>query len=152
MKTVLVFVWILICGFAKAQIIDDPVSWEMELKPTTSANEIDIYLSAEVLKGWQLYSNDFDPNLGPMVTEFQYTVNNTFELVSGTIPQNSKRKYDDLWGGEYSYFEKEGLFIQRIKALSETPRVEVTINYQVCNTEDGKCIPFEVVLKNQERE
>lgn len=147
MKSLLLFISIFSFSVLIAQTSDDPISWKMEVKKVSEMEE-EVHISAKVLKGWQLYSNDFDPNLGPMVTEFKYTVNETFELIRGTVPQNSHRKYDDLWGGEYSYFENEGLFIQKIKPLSDSPQIEVELIYQVCNTIDGKCIPFETTLRN----
>lgn len=147
MKSLLLFISIFSFSVLIAQTSDDPVAWKMELKKVNDTEQ-EVYISAKVLEGWQLYSNDFDPNLGPMVTEFKYTVNETFELIRGTVPQNSHRKYDDLWGGEYSYFENEGLFIQKIKQLTESPQLKIGVSYQVCNTIDGKCIPFETTLKN----
>jgi len=147
MKSILLIAAILTFNLSFAQTSDNPVTWKLEIKKVNDSVQ-EVHISAAILKGWQLYSNDFNPDLGPMVTEFQYTVNNTFELNYGTIPQNSHRKYDDLWGGEYTYFENEGLFIQKLKTSTETPRIEVTISYQVCNSVDGKCIPFETTLKN----
>ena len=147
MKSILLIASILTFSLSIAQTSDDPVAWNLELKKVNDTVQ-EVHISAAILKGWQLYSNDFNPNLGPMVTEFKYTVNNTFDLIYGSIPQNSHRKYDDLWGGEYTYFENEGLFIQKIKTLVEAPRIEVEVIYQVCNAIDGKCIPFETTLKN----
>lgn len=126
----------------------NPVKWSLLVNNTKDSSIYNVKFIAEIEKNWQLYSNDFNPNLGPIITEFKYTVSNTFDLDGPTYPKDSKRKYDDLWGGEYTYFENHAEFNQSIKSVGKSPRIEVNITYQVCNTVDGKCIPFEITLNN----
>ena len=140
----LVFILMNLIGFAQS----NPVKWNMVVSNTSDSSVHNIKFTAEIEKGWQLYSNDFNPNLGPIITEFKFTVSNTFNLDGPTYPKDSKRKYDELWGGDYTYFENFAEFNQRIKNITTTPRIEVNITYQVCNTDDGKCIPFDITLSN----
>lgn len=123
-----------------------PISWEMTLSESSPkvGDEIEVHFKAKIEKDWYLYSSDFDPDLGPMVTEFEFIENDSYELVNGIQPINPLRKYDSaIWGGEYTYFKKEGLFIQKVKILKEDFEIKGTYLYQVCSDVDGKCIPFD---------
>ena len=130
-----------------------PISWEVELSDSAPGvgDEIEIRFKAKIEQDWYLYSSDFDPDLGPMVTEFEFDQDDSYELIDGIDPINPLRKYDSaIWGGEYSYFKKEGLFIQKVKILKEDFKISGIYLYQVCSDVDGKCIPFddEFLLSN----
>lgn len=123
-----------------------PISWKVELSEVQPnvGDEIEIRFKAKIEKDWYLYSTDFDPDLGPMVTEFNFETNDTYELVGEIEPINPSRTYDSaIWMGEYTYFKKEGLFIQKVKILNEDFSISGNYTYQVCSDIDGKCIPFD---------
>ncbi len=145
--TSLIFAFqILIYSSLLAQVLR-PIQWESK----TSANEvrveetIELIFTAKIDEGWYLYSNDFDPNLGPMVTSFEFASNDTYSLVGKKpTPIGAKKKFDaEIWNGEYTYFIKNAEFRQKVKILKENPKIQVTANYQVCSDESGKCIPLE---------
>ncbi len=127
-----------------AQILK-PISWEVELdQPNPSVgDEVEIQFRSTIDDTWYLYSSDFDPDLGPMVTEFTFNENDTYELIGEIVPVNPKKKFDSLWMGEYTYFSGKGLFTQRVKILKEDFSISGMYLYQVCSDIDGKCIPFE---------
>lgn len=143
-KTLFLSFLILICLTTFGQILK-PISWEVKLTDNSPevGSEIEIQFSAKIEKDWYLYSSDFDPDLGPMVTEFEFDKNDSFELIGGIEPINAKKKYDSLWEGEYTYFKVKGLFIQKVKILKKDFKISGTYFYQVCSDVDGKCIPFE---------
>jgi thiol:disulfide interchange protein DsbD len=122
-----------------------PISWDVELdNPTPSiGEEIEIKFQATIDAKWYLYSSDFDPDLGPMVTEFLFEENDTYERLGGIVPVNPKKKFDSLWMGEYTYFSGKGLFTQKVKILKEDFTISGNYTYQVCSDIDGKCIPFD---------
>ncbi|WP_027000902.1 protein-disulfide reductase DsbD family protein [Eisenibacter elegans] len=128
----------------QAQILK-PAKWQMSLSTTevTVGDELELIFTATIDDKWYLYSSDFDPNLGPQVTEFSFTPHPSYQLLGGIRPINPQKKYDDIWEGEYTYFKKKGEFRQRVKILAENPKIEGTYSYQVCSDVDGKCIPFE---------
>lgn len=130
--------------FGNAQILK-PIHWNVEIRNKNAKNneEIDVIFNAIIDDTWYLYSSDFDSALGPMVTQFSFEKNDTYQLVGDIMPINPKRKYDSLWSGEYTYFEDTGQFIQKIKLLREDYHITGTYRYQVCSDIDGKCIPFE---------
>jgi thiol:disulfide interchange protein len=128
----------------RAQILN-PATWSVTTsEKTVNAGEtFDIVFNVTIDDNWYLYSSDFDPDLGPMVTEFTFEPDDSYELVGGITPVNPKKKYDEIWEGEYTYFSGKGQFRQTIKALSQGLKIEGSYSYQVCSDIDGKCIPFD---------
>ncbi len=122
-----------------------PISWEISLSNKSPAvgEEVEILFKAEIEKDWYLYSSDFDPDLGPMVTEFEFSENDSYELIGEVVPVKPQKKYDSLWEGEYTYFKKKGLFKQKVKILQDNFEIKGNYLYQVCSDVDGKCIPFD---------
>ncbi len=138
------FLSLLTVSMAVAQVLI-PAKWQNRIAPAKpgSGDEAEIIFKAKIDQNWYLYSSDFDPELGPMVTEFQFEENDTYELVGGIVPQNPSKKYDSLWEGEYTYFKKEGSFKQKVRILKDDFVIKGIYIYQVCSDIDGKCIPFE---------
>lgn len=126
--------------------MEKPAEW------TVSSSKIDIKLNdeielsfkAKVPENWYLYSNDFDPNLGPVQFEIEYDKNSGFVLIDKKAkPIKPKRKFDNIWGGEVSYFVGEALFKQKIKINDKISSIKGTLIYQICTDIDGKCVLFE---------
>lgn len=126
-----------------AQILE-PAKWTTEVSKSEVrvGDELELIFKATIDPDWYLYSSDFDPDLGPQVTEFFFTENETYQLVGGIRPINPSKKYDDIWEGDYTYFKKKGEFRQTVKILKTRPIIEGEYSYQVCTDIDGKCIPF----------
>ncbi len=129
---------------AQAQVLK-PATWSYDVskKQVAVGEEIELIFNVRIDKDWYLYSSDFDPELGPMVTEFKFAKHPSYELVGKIKPVKPKKKYDDLWGGEYTYFVGTAQFRQKIKVLQPALLVKGTYEYQVCSDVDGKCIPFD---------
>jgi thiol:disulfide interchange protein DsbD len=144
-KLLFYFASVIIVFGAFAQVLK-PISWKVELSENQPkvGDELEIRFKAKIEQDWYLYSSDFDPDLGPMVTEFAFEENGSYELIGSIKPINPNRAYDSvIWMGEYTYFKKEGLFIQKVKVLSEDFSITGNYTYQVCSDVDGKCIPFD---------
>lgn len=143
----LLFSFLFVLGVAatQAQVLK-PISWEVKLSNSSPqvGDELFVEFKAKIETDWYLYSSDFDPELGPMVTEFIFEQSDSYELIDGIVPINPKKKYDSaIWMGEYTYFIKEGLFKQKIKLLKKEYEIKGNYMYQVCSDIDGKCIPFD---------
>ncbi|MCF2495457.1 protein-disulfide reductase DsbD family protein [Dyadobacter chenhuakuii] len=111
-------------------------------KPEVKKGEtVDLIFTAVVDKDWYIYSSDFDPDLGPMLTTFNFEKNNTFEVVGKLKPQNPKEKFEEVWGGKVRYFEGKGVFKQTIKVLADNPVIKGASEYQTCSHVTGLCIP-----------
>lgn len=144
MKKLLFFVFLVLGSALQAQILR-PNEWDFQLSTTNYevGDEIDLVFKATIDKDWYLYSSDFDPDLGPMVTEVVFESKSGFELVGGLKAINPKKGYDDVFEGDYTYFRGTGEFRQTIKVTDENIGFIGSVNYQVCTDVDGRCIPFE---------
>jgi len=144
MKKALLILFFLASIISQAQILQ-PAVWQYELSTGDYKidDEIELIFKANIDKGWHLYSSDFDPELGPMVTTFTFTPNSSYELVGELRAINPKKGYDEIFEGDYTYFEGKGEFRQTIKVLEEALHFNGNYEYQVCTDTDGRCIPFD---------
>ncbi|AMM50298.1 thiol:disulfide interchange protein DsbD [Rufibacter sp. DG15C] len=135
---------LLLVTMVQAQVLK-PSSWSYDVSSTEVkvGEEVDLIFNAKIIPDWYLYSSDFDPDLGPMVTTFTFQKHPSFALVGKVKPMGPKKKYDDTWGGEYTYFTKTAQFRQRIKVLQPTLVLKGSYEYQVCSDVTGQCIPGE---------
>ncbi len=127
-----------------AQILQ-PAKWTTAVSSdkVVAGNEIELIFRATIDKDWYLYSSDFDPECGPMVTTFHFKPNAGYSLVGKIVPVNPLPKHDDVFDCDVKIFKKTGEFRQKIKLLTANPRIEGSYEYQVCTDVDGKCIPFD---------
>ncbi|UOQ65435.1 cytochrome c biogenesis protein CcdA [Hymenobacter volaticus] len=110
--------------------------------------EIDLIVNATIDDKWHLYATDFDPDLGPTAFTFTFTKSPAYELVGKPKSINSKKKFDDVFKGDITYFEKTGQIRQRIRVLQPGAlTVQAAVEYQTCTDIDGRCIPGEETLK-----
>ncbi|MBC5993763.1 protein-disulfide reductase DsbD family protein [Pontibacter cellulosilyticus] len=129
---------------AQAQVLK-PVTWSYDVSKKQAAvgEEVELIFNVRIDKDWYLYSSDFDPDLGPMVTEFKFQKHPSYELIGKIVPVKPKKKYDELWEGEYTYFVGTAQFRQKIRVLKPELLVKGSYEYQVCTDVDGRCIPFD---------
>jgi thiol:disulfide interchange protein DsbD len=125
-----------------AQLKKEPV-WKMvSSKPNAKVgDEVEIILTSVIEKDWYMYSNDFDPNLGPIAAEFNWKKDPSYALVGKTKPVGSHKHYEEVWKGTVSVMKGTAKFIQKIKLLSAKPKVKVGIYFQECSEVTGMCMP-----------
>jgi thiol:disulfide interchange protein DsbD len=138
------FLLFLVSAASVAQILQ-PATWTYHATQTAvvPGDTTDLVFEVAIDADWYLYSSDFDPELGPMVTEFIFVPDESYELLGDIQPVGAKRKYDELWEGEYTYFTEVAEFRQTIRVVSEPVAVRGSYAYQVCTDVDGRCIPGE---------
>jgi len=119
-----------------------PTKWSYHLSKdkVEVGQTVDLIFEASIEDHWYLYSSDFDPNLGPIVTTFTFEPSKGYALVGKVKPIGAKKKYDDIWVGDYTYFTHKGVFKQTLKVLKADAKIKGTYNYQACSETDGKCI------------
>ncbi|NBA88153.1 thioredoxin fold domain-containing protein [Emticicia sp. CRIBPO] len=122
--------------------IEKPATWSFK-----AANEnpkvgetIELQFIATIDKKWYLYSSDFDPDLGPIVTTMTFTPNDSYQLLGKIKAVHPKKKFDEIWQGDVTYFKEKGLFTQKVKILKENAVISGNIEFQTCTEADGKCI------------
>lgn len=102
---------------------------------------VTLTLTSVIEKDWYMYSNDFDPNLGPIAAEIKFIPHSSFELVGKTKPVGSKKHYEEVWEGTVSIFTKKAVFKQQVKILSDKPQIKVSLYFQECSEITGVCMP-----------
>lgn len=145
MKNRLLILTLTLCCFAiQAQVLT-PIEWEVSLSHDDPkvGEEVTIRFAAKIQKDWYLYSSDFDPELGPLVTTFEFEPHASYRLSGDLQPVDPLKKYDSLWEGEYTYFKKTALFQQKVVVTQPDFYISGSYLYQVCSDIDGKCIPFD---------
>lgn len=127
-----------------AQVISPP-NWEIQLnqKDPQVGDELTLIFKAAIPTNWYIYSNEFDPNLGPLLTEVKLEESKGINLVGGLEAIGSKQKYDEIWEGDITYFEKEGLFHQKLIITEENAVIKGTLEYQMCSDITNQCINYQ---------
>jgi thiol:disulfide interchange protein DsbD len=133
--TIFTLCLLLLNTMTHAQIFK-PVKWEYQLEPQPKkkGDIVELVLKAKIQDGWHLYANDFDPNLGPLLTTIKLNTHPSFALVDKLKSINPKHEYDDVWEGTVSTFEKTGEFRQKIKILNDQYTISGNLHFQACST------------------
>lgn len=141
-KSAFLLVLTMFSSLALAQF-KQTTTWDFDAskKEVKVGDEVELIFKVRVIDDWHIYSSDLDEEVGPMPTEIHFEDIQGFELIGFLVPINPKKKYDEIWEGEVTYFEKEGEFRQKIKITSAHPVIKGTLDFQTCTDVDGQCIP-----------
>jgi thiol:disulfide interchange protein len=141
----LILFFLLVYSTAGFTQIISPPKWNIQIeeKDFKVGDEVKLVFKAQIPKDWYIYSNDFDPDLGPMLTELTLSKSEGIELVGSLKAINPRKKYDEIWEGDVTYFIGNGTFEQQIKITTENINIVGSIDYQMCTDVTGQCIPFE---------
>ena len=142
MKRIILIAFCLISAFAHAEK-SETIKWSFALssKEIHIGDTVEIIATAEIIPDWYLYSNDFDPTLGPTVTTFDFTADKGYSLLGKTKAIKPKKKFDPIWDGEVTYFTGHAEFRQKIIVQNNAPKIVLTVEYQTCSDVIGRCIP-----------
>ncbi|EPR66096.1 protein-disulfide reductase DsbD family protein [Cyclobacterium qasimii] len=125
--------------------VTDPPKWDIQLdqKDPAVGDTVTLILKANIPLNWYIYSNEFDPDLGPLLTEINLEEAKGISLMGGLEAINSKKKFDDTWEGDITYFEKEGEFRQKLLITEENAEIKGTVDYQMCSDVTNLCINYQ---------
>jgi thiol:disulfide interchange protein DsbD len=131
----------MVSSLSFGQILN-PAKWKVELskQEIKVGDVIDVVFKAKIDKTWHLYSNDFDAELGPILIEFDFEDNASYERIGKVKPINAQKHYDKIWEGEVSYFENTAEMRQQIKVKSLPLKIEGTFDFQTCSDVSGQCV------------
>lgn len=129
---------------AQAQLIKPP-KWTVafESKELQIGNPATLVLEASIPVGWYIYSNDFDPDLGPILTSLDLEKSEAFEKAGNLKAINPKKKFEEIWEGDVTYFIGKGRFEQVLNLKAKTGTISGIIVYQMCSDLTGQCINYE---------
>ncbi len=123
----------------------EPSKWEFDVSAASVkvGDEIELIFKATIDPVWYLYSSDFDPDCGPMVTTFTFEPDSGYELIGDVRAINPTEKYDDIFECNVRIFKNKGEFRQSVKILSADVDINGNVEFQVCSDQTGQCIPFD---------
>ncbi len=120
-----------------------PVSWSFAAKPMDDGSS-QVLLTATVDEGWHIYATELENDLGPIPTSIHFVASDEYTLVDGLVEPDAEEVYDQNFQMQVRYHSGKPVFIQRIKASSESAVVvHGEVEFMVCN--DKTCLPPEVV-------
>jgi len=120
-------------------------SWTFDVSKTevNTGDIVELIFKVRVIDDWYIYSSDINEDVGPSPTEVSFIDNGSFEVIGELIPINPKKKFDEIWEAEVTYFVGKGEFRQKIKVLKKDLFISGTLDFQTCTDVDGQCIPYE---------
>lgn len=127
-----------------AQLISPP-QWDIQFsnKNPQIGEEVELVFKARIPANWYIYSNDFDPDLGPLLTELMLEDSTGVERSAILKAIDPKTKYEEVWEGDVTYFDKEGEFRQSFIITAEAVKVAGHLFYQMCSDITGQCVNYE---------
>ncbi|SOD95308.1 protein-disulfide reductase DsbD family protein [Spirosoma fluviale] len=136
-------VWLLVSLTALAQIRKDPTSWsaKVDKQPAQVGDVVSIRIQVSIAENWHVYSNDLDPNIGPLPTTFKFPASDAYTLVGKVTPVGVQEVYEEVWSAKVRQFENKAVFIQKVKLLKPTATFSGTAEYMSCSSKDGTCLP-----------
>jgi thiol:disulfide interchange protein len=134
-----VFFFLVFQGYSQ---IFNPTNWSFSVSKSSvkAGDEVELIFKVQVDGKWYLYSNDFDPNLGPKITVFNFTKSPSYALVGKTKPIKPEEKYDEIFEGKVRIFHNQAEFRQKIKVLGPITTITGEYASQACSDELGKCV------------
>jgi len=140
----LLLVFVFNSFLAQAQLIKPP-KWTVTLEPKTPqvGEPAVLVMEATIPIGWYVYSNDFDLSPGPLIARFKSEKSDEFAESGKLKGINPKKKFEEVWGAEVTYFMGKGRFEQPLTLKKSAGTIIATLEYQMCSDLDGQCINYE---------
>ena len=120
----------------------DKITWSFKLEKIDESHAF-VIATGKLIEGWHVFSVNHDPNKADLTgypTKFIFSKSKDYNLI-GVLQDGAKAKkvVDDL--GTSLYFEKSGVFKQKIEILTDKT-FDITFDYsfQICD-ENGCIFP-----------
>ena len=138
MKKLLFPLFLLLFAVAVQAQIQDPVKFKSELK-TLAADEAEVVFTADIDKGWHVYSTDLGDG-GPISATFNVEKISGAEVAGKLKPVGKEiSTFDKLFEMKVRYFENTAQFVQKLKLTGGAYQLEGYLEYGACN--DENCLP-----------
>jgi hypothetical protein len=131
MRILALFLFLFVNGLLFSQ---EKVNWMAHY----NENSKNIEIVAEILEGWHLYSQNINPEIGPIPTQFKFDKNDSIVLIGKTIEPTSIKKFDENFEATLDFFEGKTVFTQKIELKAST-KLELSVTFMVCN--ETMCLP-----------
>lgn len=138
MKKLIVLSLVILTALGSFAQIVEPVKWSFDQKKI-SDTEFELKFTANIDKGWHLYSTDI-PEGGPIKTTFNFETLNGVELVGENTPDTELiEMFDKQFQMDLGYFENHVTFTQKVKLTGASGEVSGYVEYMSCD--DEQCTP-----------
>lgn len=128
-------VFIVLTSFAQPNGWQDKVSWSFTVEKVNDS-EAYIVANAKLKNGWHIFSVNHDPAKADFTgypTTFKFQSNKNYKLVGQLIDGKKPITHNDELGTSL-YFEKNGVFKQKIQVLtSEKFDINFDYSFQICD-------------------
>ncbi|MCH6199830.1 thioredoxin family protein [Aquiflexum sp. LQ15W] len=141
----LLFFFLFLLSLVSFGQVVSPPKWNIQLaNPDLKVGaEAEIVLKASIPRNWYIYSNDFDENAGPVLTSLSLEGSKGISATEKLKPINPKKKFDEVWEADITYFSVAGEFRQKITVIEPNVEIKGTVEYQMCSDVTGQCILYE---------
>lgn len=115
------------------------VKWNYTTK-RLSEGVYEVHMTATVTGDYHIYSQNLGVD-GPIPTSFKFT-KNPLLVFDGKVKEEGKliKKYETVWSGNVSYYEKTVDFVQTVKLKGKAKtNISGTTEFMVCN--ESQCLP-----------
>ncbi|NND09366.1 MAG: thioredoxin fold domain-containing protein [Saprospiraceae bacterium] len=118
--------------------IHTPVTWHVDYTHL-EGDRYKLVFSAEIDKGWAVYSQYLESDEGPVATTINYSDPDGFESLAEAVESGKKKEgFDDLFEMNVIKFMEEYVIEQELRAQPNTS-IAGYINYMTCD--DVRCLP-----------
>lgn len=133
---------LLVSSFSVLQAqIYDPVKWKFAVN-RLSDSEAELVFTANIEKGWHLYSQHIDGD-GPVPTTFTFQELGGATLNGEVSEGEGHTEMDENFGMELKYFDGKADFVQKVKISTAASTIKGELEFMVCN--DERCLPPDYV-------
>ena len=120
---------------------EKPVKWAFTVTQVNSS-EAELVFKAKIEKGFHVYSQDINPDVGPIPTTFTFQPGSEYSLAGKVTEGEPIEIYDPNFEVKLKYFSGEAVFVQKVKINGNKPfQVNGTVTFMVCD--DRRCFPPE---------
>ncbi|HCC64746.1 MAG TPA: hypothetical protein DEP62_05980, partial [Flavobacteriales bacterium] len=137
--------WLTAVGSLAWGQIEDPVTWDVGLYPSEEAGLHDLVVHASVDACWHIYSQDNDPNEGPVRTMFEWDLPAGVAAVGDVEECTPIEEYDPNFMMDLKYFEEEVFWHQRLdlSGANSADTLKGYVVFMVCDA--SMCLPPEEI-------
>lgn len=139
---ILVILYLMAFSAVYAQKVE-PVKWSFSATKI-AGNEYDIALTANIQKGWFIYSQYLESEDGPVPTSIEFFTP-AIELAGKTTEEGHKKEgYDAIFDMNLIKYSQKVVFTQRIKVPAGTKQIDGEVMFMSCD--DNMCLPPKEVV------
>jgi thiol:disulfide interchange protein DsbD len=137
--------WLTVVGSLAWGQIEDPVTWDVALYPSEEAGLHDLVIHASVDACWHIYSQDNDPNEGPVPTMFEWDLPSGVQSLGIVKECSPIEEYDPNFMMDLKYFEEEVFWHQRLdlSGANSADTLKGYVVFMVCDA--SMCLPPEEI-------